>query len=176
MELDCADRVGKTQAATSITAIVANAVLTEFGLMAHPLSSVARLDSVAPIFHFSWRLTPGRLAPGWLRRSTPGISFPPCMRSWLQGSDFYPGGFTSSWTHPLSPGHTVRLLSPDPLVVEQPKSTPGQGADIVSALPSRWDYFGVKKQGSPLGPGMNPILPAYWAGFCAGVPSFWRMR
>jgi hypothetical protein len=31
---------------------------------------------------------------GWLCRSTPCASFPPRMRSWLQGSDFYPGGPT----------------------------------------------------------------------------------
>src|ERR1700737_4393278 len=34
-ELDCADRVWKAQTATSITAIVANVVLTEFEFMRH---------------------------------------------------------------------------------------------------------------------------------------------
>src|SRR6202790_2755617 len=60
---------------------------------------------------------------GWLCRSTPCASFPPRMRSQLQGSDFYPGGSTSHWIHQPSPGHTVRLLSPEPVVVTQPQST-----------------------------------------------------
>src|SRR5258708_39683873 len=54
---------------------------------------------------------------GWLCRSTPCASFPPRMRSQLQGSDLYPGGSTSHWIHQPSPGHTVRLLPPEPLVV-----------------------------------------------------------
>ena len=70
---------------------------------------------------------------GWLCRSTPCASFPPRMRSWLQGSDFYPGGSTSHWTHQTSPGHTVRLLPSEPLVVMQPKFTI-EGADIVMQL------------------------------------------
>src|ERR1700693_3673398 len=60
---------------------------------------------------------------GWLCRSTPCASFPPRMRSRLQGSDFYPGGSTSHWIHQPFPGHTVRLLSPEPVVVKQPKFT-----------------------------------------------------
>src|SRR5258707_8974866 len=68
---------------------------------------------------------------GWLCRSTPCASFPPRMRSQLQGSDLYPGGSTSHWIHQPSPGHTVRLLPPEPLVVEQPKSTRVEGADTV---------------------------------------------
>src|SRR5258707_9400000 len=60
---------------------------------------------------------------GWLCRSTPCASFPPRMRSQLQGSDLYPGGSTSHWIHQPSPGHTVRLLSPEPKVVKQPQFT-----------------------------------------------------
>src|SRR5258708_6596465 len=60
---------------------------------------------------------------GWLCRSTSCASFPPRMRSQLQGSDLYPGGSTSHWIHQPSPGHTVRLLSPEPMVVKQPKFT-----------------------------------------------------
>src|SRR5262252_4457119 len=56
---------------------------------------------------------------GWLCRSTPCTSFPPCMRSRLQGSDFYPGGSTSHWTHQFSSGHTARLLPPERSVVNQ---------------------------------------------------------
>src|SRR5262252_1679648 len=56
---------------------------------------------------------------GWLCRSTPCTSFPPCTRSRLQGSDFYPGGSTSHWTHQFSSGHTVRLLPPERSVVNQ---------------------------------------------------------
>src|SRR5215471_21224996 len=59
---------------------------------------------------------------GWLCRSTPCTSFPPCMRSRLQGSDFYPGGSTSHWTHQFSSGHTIRLLSPEHLVVDNQPS------------------------------------------------------
>src|SRR5260221_13666089 len=68
---------------------------------------------------------------GWLCRSTPCTSFPPRMRSYLRGSDFYPGGSTSHWIHQPSPGHTVRLLPPEPLVVKQPQSTRVEGADTV---------------------------------------------
>src|SRR6266446_10793305 len=68
---------------------------------------------------------------GWLCRSTSCASFPPRMRSQLQGSDFYPGGSTSHWIHQPSPGHTVRLLPPEPLVVKQPQSTRVEGADTV---------------------------------------------
>src|SRR5260370_16249924 len=60
---------------------------------------------------------------GWLCRSTSCASFPPRMRSQLQGSDLYPGGSTSHWIHQPSPGHTVRLLSPEPMVVKQPQFT-----------------------------------------------------
>jgi hypothetical protein len=62
--------------------------------------------------HF--RYSPMTCSPshGWLCRSTPCASFPPRMRSQLQGSDFSPGGSTSHWIHQPSPGHTVRLLSP----------------------------------------------------------------
>src|SRR5260221_10256142 len=68
---------------------------------------------------------------GWLCRSTPCTSFPPRMRSYLRGSDFYPGGSPSHWIHQPSPGHTVRLLPPEPLVVKQPQSTRVEGADTV---------------------------------------------
>ncbi len=67
---------------------------------------------------------------GWLCRSTPCASFPPRMRSQLQGSDLYPGGSTSHWIHQPSPGHTVRLLPSKPMVVMQPQCTV-EGADIV---------------------------------------------
>jgi hypothetical protein len=43
----------------------------------------------------------------WLCRSTPCVSFPPRMRSQLQGSDFSPGGFISHRTHQPSSGHTM---------------------------------------------------------------------
>jgi hypothetical protein len=45
--------------------------------------------------HF--RYSPMTCSPshGWLCRSTPCTSFPPRMRSWLQGSDSYPGGLNS---------------------------------------------------------------------------------
>src|SRR5579859_4753662 len=51
-ELDCAERVRKTQTATSVTAIVTNVVLTEFEFIAHLLSWVARPDRITPIVHF----------------------------------------------------------------------------------------------------------------------------
>ena len=72
-----------------------------------------------------FRCSPMTCSPshGWLCRSTPCASFPPRMRSQLQGSDFYPGGFTSHWIHQPSPGHTVRLLFPSLLVIDKPKST-----------------------------------------------------
>ena len=56
VELDCADRVRKTQTATSITAVVTNVVLTELEFIAHP-------PVMGGAFTFSWRLTPAPLTP-----------------------------------------------------------------------------------------------------------------
>jgi hypothetical protein len=46
-------------------------------------------------FHFHYGPMTCSPSHGWLRRSTPRASFPPRMRSQLQGSDFSPGGSTS---------------------------------------------------------------------------------
>src|SRR5208337_2254276 len=87
---------------------------------------------------------------GRLCRSTPCASFPPRMRSQLQGSDFYPGGSTSHWTHQPSPGHTVRLLSPEPAVVKQPQFTrveePTLLCNQVQSWYSRWPISRLKSR------------------------------
>lgn len=52
-KLDCADRVCKMQTATSITAIVANVVLTEFEFTAHSPFVRSVPDNSTPIVHHS---------------------------------------------------------------------------------------------------------------------------
>jgi hypothetical protein len=64
-----------------------------------PQSWVRPLDSDSRghlCVHFRYSPTTCSPSHGWLCRSTPCAWFPPRMRSWLQGSDFYSGGSTST--------------------------------------------------------------------------------
>jgi hypothetical protein len=57
-------------------------------------------------------------APINLDDVTPGRTKHELVDKYAQGSDFYSGGSISHWMHLPSSGHTDRLLSPEPLVVE----------------------------------------------------------